>query len=159
MNKIYLKLNKKPETLKELITELFSIPSWSMVYAVKTYSDEQCTVEQCPEKKRRTITDLRIIANTYFEGTTDKELITELLLLRPNALHINKCYFCGLICTKTKDITLCYDHVPYIGDKNEWSVPYENNYFKVEYSWFELIRNNLELNSEVKIIEFINKNS
>lgn len=71
---IYIK-NPNTNSLFDLINDGFSVLSWDNTGKrfVATYSDEECSYEECHEA-RRSFYDLLEIARTYFPNTTEKEL-------------------------------------------------------------------------------------
>jgi hypothetical protein len=83
MRKIYFHGGEQAKNVTELIT-LFRKNS----YFHKTYSDKELQVVEC-HGQRRSFEDLLAIANTYFEGTSEEELMQALI---DNDVRY---YFCG----------------------------------------------------------------
>lgn len=71
MKKIYFKDAEHCLTLEDLIAELFSCNG----YAVETFKNEELTFTDCKSESRRSFEDLMCIANTYFENTSEEDLM------------------------------------------------------------------------------------
>jgi len=97
--KIYLKLDKKPKTVRELLKILFSSYfSTQQTHNVATYFDEQCTKTQCTSNRLRSFDDIFDIVHTYFPTVSDKTIFKYLLTLDVKSkvgttsnLHIGSC--------------------------------------------------------------------
>jgi hypothetical protein len=153
MDKIYLKLNKKPETLKELIEVLFSFKSGSeTVKAVATYFNEECTLEQCKEKSNRSFEDIRIIVDTYLNDISDNEIIKQLVLHRPINLSGNKTYIQGFYCDTPKRIIFLYHNDTFVGG-NGYQYTLSEYGFNDRLSMAELP------NTDTALKEYIDNNS
>ena len=83
---IYLKLDKKPRTIKELLTALFSFPQWGgqTLKSTRTYRNETCSEVECMENKYRSVDNVIEIIQTYFPKTTEKQAIKKLINLTVN---------------------------------------------------------------------------
>lgn len=89
--KLYIK-DPKRTNVKEFIDDYFNR---SRPF---TFSDEKCSMIQCGPGKRRSFTDLLALVNTYFPGTTKKELAC-ILIDKIKALEI-----VGTYCTTIRRV-------------------------------------------------------
>lgn len=100
---IYLKLDKKPKTIRQLLLKLFSAeqPGNSHITAVETYYDKECKHVQCTSPRSRSFDDVLDICKTYFPKTNPKIVFKNLILLNPDFKNGEKTqmYFgnCGTI--------------------------------------------------------------
>lgn len=88
--KIYFE-NPDTSSLESLIRSLFM----NSGYAYPTYFDKKCSKLQC-DGRRRSFEDLLLIANTYFKGTSEEDLMQALMninILYYHCSHINKIVF------------------------------------------------------------------
>jgi len=91
MNKIYLKLDKKPKTVRELLKILYCfnlnenqfVDYWAIgPKSMPTFSDKECTKIQCGRNKNRSFKDVYIICKTYFHNVSEKKVFLEMLTLK-----------------------------------------------------------------------------
>lgn len=79
---IYLKLDKPPETIKELLINLFTYNNYySELKGTKTYSDKECKIIQCSQGRYRSVDDIVELVNTYFPNTEDLNIFKEIFNL------------------------------------------------------------------------------
>ncbi|HEX8586104.1 MAG TPA: hypothetical protein VF680_17060 [Allosphingosinicella sp.] len=77
--KIYLKLDKRPWNVKEVIEALYDKDrGYGQLNAVTTYSDKECTIKQCI-RNRRSPDDIYYLCKTYFPNVTMKKVMHEIL--------------------------------------------------------------------------------
>lgn len=156
MKKIYLKLEKQPETIAELLFKLFSYDYDGYLKSVETFSDEQCKIKECNENKFRSIDDVLIIVNTYFPQTSIKEVMQNLLSI---VIRYNNELFtiCTLHCTDINKPTIyfskCYD-------LDDFAFTYyedEDSMYLSEFEdWAELFKI-VNFNSKNELLDFKNK--
>lgn len=141
IEKIYVKF-EIPERIQEFLVRFFD-SKWEpdRVLNVETYLDVECTKVQCIAHKYRSFDDMFIIVNTYFPGTTEKELM-HLLLTTPIYGRDGdrmSCYLaqCGTI---RRIVFLFYQH------SNEFhgSNPFMCSQYDSKWNWAELL-NQLEI--------------
>jgi len=145
--KIYLKLNKKPKTIQELLLELFAYGNNDKRTNVNTYNNKDCTSLQCNENKFRSFDEVYDIICTYFPRTTLKEAIHELISLDfglENPLYIKM-----INCSTINRIVLYYTTESF--NSNIFGIAKYNSI----YSWDDLllylnIKSKEELKSYVK---------
>jgi hypothetical protein len=101
-NKIYVKF-KAPKTLKRFLLKYFSGNMYGnyqhpnlTTLSLPTYKDEGCTKLQCAAGRSRSIIDMFDLVKTYYPDTTMKELLSELVSLRPSKKYFG-CSFCSTI--------------------------------------------------------------
>ena len=82
MQKIYIK-GEKPKDISELIRRIATGGNWMITYFVggATYNDEACLDLQCANNKRRSFDDIYHACNTYFPGTSAKDVFKAILSL------------------------------------------------------------------------------
>lgn len=85
--KIYFPESEGCKSLEELLNQLFSYSD--NLYSVATYCDKDFFEIQCLERTRRSFEDLMCIANTYFPGTTEVELMEAMYNIK---LKFYSCY-------------------------------------------------------------------
>lgn len=95
-----------PSTVGEFIPFLYSHQG-GVVTAIATYEDEECTIEQSKNDAWRSFDDLIIIINTYYPGTTEKELIHELICADIKGAKY-QCYPYLVLCSAIKKCTISY---------------------------------------------------
>lgn len=80
---LYIKLDKKPKTLKELMIQFFSHKGvFGDRRGVATFNDPECQEQHTPVGKYRSFDDVLEVAKTYFPTTTKKKLMKVLIDLR-----------------------------------------------------------------------------
>jgi hypothetical protein len=129
--KIFLKLEKKPKILAEVILALFDCYCFNHLKGVETYFDEKCLEIQCKAGKYRSFDDIYIIAKTYFPEVTEKDVIHELLIrnFKTSGVNLNPWFtFCGSIHMPT----LIYYHDLNSGDSTFIDNPPSNI---SKYTW------------------------
>lgn len=98
--KLYLKIDKAPESIKELLSMLYSVDMNNKYIHYKgsaiTYSNKGLTTIQCVEKKARSIQDIIRLCQTYFPDVEIKEIFTNLLKFKNGGFHLAPIY-CGTI--------------------------------------------------------------
>lgn len=107
---IYLKLEKPPDTIKELIEELFNFaPGTTSFYSVDTFNDKECTDKQCGAGRYRSVDDLVDIFHTYFPDKDKQELFTQLfnLVIERNEIKYTP-YLAD--CFEINKPTICFFH-------------------------------------------------
>lgn len=77
--KIYLKLDKRPKNVAEILT-LF----WGIFGSIETYRDKECTKVQCKSNKGRSFDDLYYCCKTYFPNVTVKKVFHEVVIYNLN---------------------------------------------------------------------------
>lgn len=140
MNKIYLKLDKKPRTIKSLLNSLYSERNDHSVMATNTYSDKQCTVLQCQSYRQRSFDDIKILVKTYFPKTSPKVILKNLILLDPKTKNGTCTGFVFSNCSTIDRIKINYN---YVGSNDRKDYYFKNCNFDIskydsEYSWREL---------------------
>lgn len=96
--KIYVNF-EIPETISEFLTKFFSCMYMNDRRTnVETYSNEACTIIQCSANRYRSFDDVLILVNTYYPGTSPKDLMHILLSLNLKSkigeqlyLHMGDC--------------------------------------------------------------------
>lgn len=104
---IYLKLTKKPRTIKEVITNLLSYEVYLSLKSCITYHDEEFNKVECFENKYRSIDDIVTIVQTYFPKATEKQIISALfntVIIKNNIEYYMKVFACNDI----KKPTVCF---------------------------------------------------
>lgn len=147
--KIYLKLDKQPDTIKELLLNLFAYGIYCGMTAVCTYSDEECTIVQCNEGKLRSFDDIFDIVNTYFENTNEEVVMFELLTLDfnlPNPLYIMLSHCAGI-----KRIRLHYGTGKVCGGYDVFGI----KTYDSKWSWDYLL-GKLNINNKEELEKFVN---
>lgn len=76
---IYIKLNKQPNSIKELLKELFSYIEGQQLKSTMTYKDSNCKIIECYENKYRSIDAVVEVCQTYFSNLKDEEIIKKIL--------------------------------------------------------------------------------
>ena len=80
-NPIYYKSTTEPETVKEVLREyLFHLQRPA------TYLDKECTVEQCPANKCRSIDDMILIVRSIIKDATVYDVIKGILEIKKDAV-------------------------------------------------------------------------
>ena len=144
---IYIKLDKKPSTIKELITKLFSVKpvyqeviksvtSYEVIKSVTSYFDKECTIIQCNSNKLRSVDEVLEITKTYFPEMEDKEILLELLtttIIFNNELY----YLYGSNCsTINKSVVGFYNNFQYINKHAFNNIRVGSIYvFNCKYTW------------------------
>ncbi len=148
--KIYLKLESKPESIKDLLDKLNSYDKVQIICGVETFEDEECTIQQCPAGKMRSFDDIFDIVNTYFPGTSEKEIVHELIIskkVRKDGMtlvpHLSTC-------STMKRIRFMY----YTTDTGSI---YEGKY-ESKYSWGELLAM-LDINTYDQLVKYVAENT
>lgn len=140
MNKIFLKLDKEPDTIEELITELYNYPRTTgtgiyKLLSVETYTDDGKV--DCGRGKYRSIDDIIAIVRTYFPKTPylpvpeDIEIFQVLLNLVITKKDITY-YPCLVACPNIYKPTFFLRNKPYVCD-------YPDDFTeKSNYNWREV---------------------
>lgn len=137
MRYIYLKLEKQPESINELLKELFKNKNGSMVTNVNTYSNKKCTTLQCKKGKFRSFDNVLTLVNRYFPNTTPEQLIKEMLCVKITDSNENICYLrCGY-CSTMRKIRLWYSSKTQYAD-GFYNLRYTNWKGLSKYSWKDL---------------------
>jgi hypothetical protein len=130
--KIYLKLDKKPKNIAEILT-LF----WKSFGSVKTFHDKECTKIQCGFNKGRSFDDLYYCCKTYFPNVTPKKVFHELVIYNLN----NKIFYPSNCSTIGK---IKINFAEYKNVKHMWINIYEKsicyNKYNSIWSWEELFK-------------------
>jgi len=148
---IYIKLKKKPESIKELLTLFFSSELMDdRRLNVESYSNEECTDIQCDRNKLRSFDDILELVQTYFPSAEPKEVIHDLITLD----------------LKTETGRELYPHLGDCSTINRIRFLYYKEYHYVEfcniekrnskYSWKELL-SLLEINNNSELEEYVKK--
>lgn len=82
--KIYLKLDKRPKNVADVLQLLFvrNDSIMGISDSKKTYKDKDCKIEQCRERKYRSMDDIYYLCKTYFPNVTVKKVMHELLMFK-----------------------------------------------------------------------------
>jgi hypothetical protein len=130
--KIYLKLDKKPKNVAEIL-QLF----WGTFGSVETFHDKECTKIQCEKNKGRSFDDLYYCCKTYFPNVTPKKVFHELVIYNLN----NKIFYSGTCSTIGK---IKINFTEYKTLKGVWINIYEKSISYSKYnsiwSWKELFK-------------------
>lgn len=99
---IYLKLNRKPRTVSELLRKLFSAQSvfYVGIKSVATYYDSDCKQEQCKIGLLRSVDDIVEIAQTYFPNILERDIfraLFKLKLKKNDEIHRMRMINCSLL--------------------------------------------------------------
>jgi hypothetical protein len=133
-DKIYVSF-KAPPTIGEFIKLFFSVNhgNTSLNKNVETFFDEKCTLQQCKEYKMRSFDDMMVIINTYYPGTTPKQLMHELLVTDVKADDGGELYFHMGDCPDIERIRCYYSWT--------WATksPWELSKYNSKWSWSELL--------------------
>lgn len=112
---IYLKLDKPPESIEELLRSLFNkFDGEQWIRGVATYLEPECINIQCYSNKLRSIDEVCELVKTYFPNATNKEIlfcIVTMTFVKNNKvhyLHANNC------CTIYKSVIGYYNNHDYI---------------------------------------------
>jgi len=130
--KIYLKLNKRPKNVAELIDKLWSEPYDK---SVETYHNKECTIKQCASYKNRSFDDFYYLCKTYFPNVTPKKVFHELIISNRN----NKIIACSHCETIRKTTIFFYDYKQLVyAWVNIYIYNIKMNKYNSKYSWEEL---------------------
>lgn len=144
--KIYLKLEKPPETIKELLSALYGNTGISA--SSTTYKDEKCTIVQCPSGRRRSYNDIEDLVDTYFPNTTRETLLHELITFNVIDNSNRKLYFYPHSCGTIQRLTVLYNASP----------PTSITYKMGNYDWEKLL-NLLNINNAVELNAYREKHT
>lgn len=119
---IYLKLDKQPNTIKNLLKKLFSncryhsnINSCNSyddceLTNIATYYDPECTKKECGPARYRSIDAVLEIVRTYFSKATDKQIFKALFNLKIKNEFVLQMIDCSYIKRPTMYFTCYPDH-------------------------------------------------
>lgn len=146
--KIYLKLDKKPKNVAEVL-QLF----WGTFGSIETFHDKECTKQQCRANKGRSFDDLYYCCKTYFPNVTVKKVFHEVVIY-----NFRGKVFGFQNCSSIRKIKLNpYTHQQLI---NSWGNIYNHDCNVKEYdsiySWKEL-HSMLNINSNEDLTNYRNK--
>lgn len=132
---IYIKLDKKPNSLRQLMREYFSYAVREpYVTNVRTYYNKECTILQCSAGKWRSFEDVLECAKTYFPSITPKKLLSLLLTLNIKNIDNERCELYMRSCADIRRINVFYS--PYVMG---YSRIIEEAKYNSKYSWKELL--------------------
>jgi hypothetical protein len=94
--KIYLKLDKRPKNVDEVL-KLF----WNKYGSNETFHDKECTKQQCGSNKGRSFDDLYYCCKTYFPNVTVKKVFHEVVIY-----NLNNKVFAFMNCSGIRKIKL-----------------------------------------------------
>lgn len=118
--KMYIVQNVPITSLATMLECLFTNPDGSpRLFANPTYLDIECTVVECTGS-RRSFEDLLVLANTYFPGTTEEDLMKAIIEVNLGYLYcpdIKKIVFCVYPTKLTKEN---------LDEAIDWDKPYCN---------------------------------
>lgn len=132
---IYLKLEEKPKTIKDLLTKLYSNLCVESMKTIKTYSNPECTNTQCMPNRYRSLDDIVEIVNTYFPKATEKEIFLELFNLN-FIIKDGKARLMPIDCDEIDKPTMFYSC-------NLWGKPsqtFKEGHSNSKYSWVDFFR-------------------
>lgn len=151
--KIYLKLDKKPENIIELLYALFSygIDTSNTVTNVITYNDEECQEIQCDCRKYRSFDDIFDIVNTYFPETPVEEVFKSMLILNiKNTDKKSNLYPWLYRCSTIKRIVFCYNY-------NKSEQEFSSEKYESKYNWVDLMTM-IGIKNQQELKNYINDN-
>jgi hypothetical protein len=100
---------KRPRSVKEFITLLYSYHNGSYLTSVETYSNKECTVIQCKKGKYRSIDEILEILQTYYPSLSIKKLIKSLYDTKIMRNEDNKEYtFHSIYCSQIVKTTTLF---------------------------------------------------
>lgn len=150
MSKIYIKVDKRPKNVKQLL-EIFydsnSIPRYGNVYkGLNTYFDKECTKVQCITGKYRSFDDLFYLCQTYFPIVTPRKVLFELLNIKFSSPGTKiQCHNCSGM----RRIRI----IPYNCNIQSYSNIIENYKYDSKWSWKELL-SMININNQEDLLNF-----
>lgn len=155
---IYLKIEKKPETIEELLLKLFSHVHYkndNYTTTVPTYSNPECTVLQCERHKFRSFDDIVEIVNTYFPNTDNMTVLHNLLILQITSASGIVLLPAMLMCRSIEKPTIYYS-IRFERDYNGGTFTDAKQRFS-NYLWKELLAE-LGITNFEELKNYIDKN-
>lgn len=147
--KIYLKLDKRPKNVADVLQLLFvrNDSIMDISDSKKTYKDKDCKIEQCKEGKYRSMDDIYYLCKTYFPNVTVKKVMHELLMFKSGDKYkAIQFYTCGTM-KKLRVIPMSYTTY----DESIRCSKYDS-----QWSWKELF-SLVGINSQNDLINYTNK--
>ena len=146
-----------PDNPREFIRRLFVCKNmYDRVTSVRTFSDKEMKIIQCPSNKQRSFDEIFFCTKTYFKNVTTKDVLHILLTLRITGQEkIVGAYIPYLKhCASIKRINFLY----YWKDINSDEI-FSNNFSKYDsiWSWKELLEL-LDIKSIEELRQYIKTN-
>lgn len=157
---IYVNFDR-PDTIKEFIIKFYTneekifVSTYDnvIINGHKTYVDKKCTEIQCDDRRRRSLTDLIELIQTYFPEATEKDIIHE-FLISEYFLNIKEEYYPYLsFCTTIMRSTFFF----YRSEQTKYGFFIKENPY---YDYYIQIRNLLallDIHSDEEINEYKEK--
>lgn len=130
---LYVKFGKQ-ETIEKFIEKFYSLIGSQRRDAVETYHDEKCSNKHCDEKRYRSFDDILDLVNTYYPGTSPKDLFHILLTIKLPDINGRILYLHMSNCSTIERIRMLY----YYDEKSSYQGRTFNKK-KSKYSWLDLL--------------------
>lgn len=153
-NPIYIKLSRKPKTVRHLLKKFFSYKSYGRVLNVQSYSNDKYSRCQCVEGKFRSFDDVLRLVNTYFPNTSKEQVIETLLTLDIKDREKQKCNLHMDYCCTMQKVRMWFTSYTANGFNTASRMPKGRS----EFGWKELLAS-VGVNSEETLANLIQNKS